>query len=396
MDLLGIGNTLDIFVSSAVQESQLESLANSALSRAIDLYIKEDYEGSIKEFQRAIGLAPASPNSVDAANYMANAYLHLNDTETAVKAYQTAIRLNPSRDDTRIKLGNLYFAQGQYEEAVKEYKEAVRINPSPDNFFALGQAYLHTGQINEAEDQFIRVRGLEPEKPNGHYGLGLAYSKRGRHEDAIRQFEKAVQLRNDFYDAYAEIGYAYADLGRMEEAQEMVELLEEKAPELADTLSRYMYKVDPPKLMFAYSTSSFNHHLSVNTPVSALDAYLATANTSKVFTMKFQFDKQMDRDSVENALNWRISRAAGSGPGQAYNFAMTIPPSEVTIAPIPEYVTYDSDTLTATVYFRIHQNASGDGTIDPSHIEFKFSGDDQFGLKMNSDYDQFTGFYGIA
>ena len=36
------------------------------------------------------------------------------------------------------------------------------------------------------------------------------------------------------------------------------------------------------------------------------------------------------------------------------------------------------------------------GTIDPAHIEFKFSGTDIFGYDMNSKYDQFTGFSGSA
>lgn len=396
MDFLGVTSTTNIFISAAQQQSQLESLANSALSRGIDLYTKQDYDGAIKEFQRSIGLSPSSSYSPDASHYMANAYLRLDDPENAIKAYQTSIRLHPDRDDTHINLGNLYFAQKRYGEAASEYSEAVRINPDANNLFSLGQAYLNTGEYDKAERRFDRVRSLEPGKPNGHYGLGLVLSRKGRYEDAIRQFEEAITIKNDFHDAYAEIGYAYADLGQMDDAEEIVALLEDKAPDLADTLSVYMYEVDPPKLTFAYYSSTFNHSLSANTPVSALDAYLTTANTTRTFTMKFRFSKEMDRTSVENQFNWTISRALGGGPGQAYNFNMAIPDTEIKLAPIPDYVTYDSETLTATVYFRVQQNAVADGTIDPSHIEFKFNGKDQYGLKMDSEMDQFTGFSGIA
>ena len=48
--------------------------------------------------------------------------------------------------------------------------------------------------------------------------------------------------------------------------------------------------------------------------------------------------------------------------------------------------------MNAPVYFKIQQNASADGTIDPSHIEFRFDGKDKFGLKMNPDFDQYNGF----
>ncbi|MGD8409168.1 MAG: hypothetical protein PVF25_03320, partial [Desulfobacterales bacterium] len=68
----------------------------------------------------------------------------------------------------------------------------------------------------------------------------------------------------------------------------------------------------------------------------------------------------------------------------------------VTLPPLPKSVYYDEKNLTATIYFTIRQNEAGDGTIDPNHIEFKFSGKDAYGYKMNPKYDQFMGFSGIA
>jgi tetratricopeptide (TPR) repeat protein len=252
-------------------------------------------------------------------------------------------------------------------------------------------------RYSEAETQFNEIIRLEPDRPNGKFGLGLALNMRERHEDAIRQFEEAIAIQEDFYDAYAEIGYAYADLGEMDKAQEMIDFLEDAdATDLADALSRYMYRVDPPKLMFAYASSSFSHQAGIKTPLYFLDTYLANAGASKTFTMVFQFDKEMDRDSVENIANWQIGRSVGNGPGKAYNYGLPISETEVTPSPLPQNVYYDAESLTATVYFQIRQNASADGTIDPSHIEFKFSGKDIFGLSMNSKFDQFTGFSGAA
>jgi hypothetical protein len=54
---ISISNT-DIFSATIQQSAQLESLANNALSKGIDLYTRQDYEGAIKEFRRSIGLAP--------------------------------------------------------------------------------------------------------------------------------------------------------------------------------------------------------------------------------------------------------------------------------------------------------------------------------------------------
>jgi Tfp pilus assembly protein PilF len=396
MSLLDATYSIDIFAAASANYSQLETLANNALKNGIDLFVAKNYKDAIKEFKRSIALAPGSAYSVDAANYTAQAYLKLNDTANAIKAYKTGIRLNPYRDDTHIQLGNLLYAEKRYDEAIKEYKQAAQINPSPANYYALGQGYLGSGNYSRAESQFNKVLSLTPQEPAGHYGLGLTYSQQGRYEDAIRQFEMATQLDNDFYNAHAELGYAYADLGMMEEAQAKVDFLQSVDPSLADMVSRYMYKVDPPKIMFANPDSTFLYAMPNNTPVSTLDSYLENANASKTFTMILQFDKQMDRESVENRLNWQIRRSTISGPGQAYNYGQPIPSTEITVHPYPESIYWDAEKFTATVYFKIQQNASADGTIDPSHIEFKFTGKDIFDFSMNADFDQFIGFSGSA
>ena len=112
--------------------------------------------------------------------------------------------------------------------------------------------------------------------------------------------------------------------------------------------------------------------------------------------MVFQFDKAMERESVENRLNWHIGRSTGSGPGQAYNYGQPIPSTDIQIYPHPENVYWNAETMTATVSFNIQQNATADGTIDPTHIEFKFSGQDIYGNTMDEDFNQFSGFSGVA
>ena len=392
MDVLSAGN-VDIFSQTTNQGIELESLANEAIKGGIDKYVNKNYEGAAKEFNRAIGLAPRSPYAVDAAHYMAQAHLQLNDTGKAMDAYKRAIQLNPYRDDSYIKLGNLYIAEEQYDDANKVYQEAVRLNPDAGNNYFLGQVYLLQERYREAETQFETVDRLMPEDPAGKYGIGLVYSREGKHEEAAQEFQQALALDDEFYDAHTELGYVYADMGEMDKAQEIVDFLDDaQQTDLADILARYMYKVDPPKIAFAYAESSLPYLLPAKTPVVALDSYLTNPGVSKTFTMKFQFDKAMDRESVENTANWQINRSKGQGPGQAYNYGLKIPDTEVNILPIPISVTYDDENYTATVRFNIKQNDALNATIDPSHLEFKFSGTDIYGNKMSDKHDQFTGF----
>ena len=387
----------NIFSLTVQSSAGLVNLANGALQKGIDLYLNQNYKEAIAEFRRSMGLAPASANSISAANYMANAYLQLDDTENAIKAYKTSLELNPFMEETHAKLGNLYFSLERYAEAEAEYKEVVNLTTSAANYYALGQVYLATERYDDAENIFNNVRRLEPEKADGYYGLGLAYSGQQRYEEAIAQFENALRQDKDLYEAHAEIGYAYADMGQIDMAQTKLDFLKLEESDLADTLDRYMYQVDPPKIMFASSfDSTFPYKMSHKTAVSALDSYLANAEAAKKFTMVLQFDKAMDRESVENIVNWKIGRSTSSQPGQIYNYGLPIPSTEVRISPLPDNVYYDSESFKATVTFTVRQNATADGTIDPTHIEFKFSGKDAFGYKMDPDFDQYIGFSGTA
>jgi tetratricopeptide (TPR) repeat protein len=386
-----------LFSATLTQSNGLEGLANAALQRGIDAFMRKDFEGAVKEFRRSAGIGRGSSFAADAAQYLAMSYLQLGDTENAVKAYKSAFQIDPYRDDIHIKLGNLYFSQGKYEDARGEYAEAVRLNPSTVNRYALGQAYIELERFSDAETQYREIQRLAPQEAGGYLGMGQVYSRQGQHEEAIRQFKEAVSRDADLYDAYAQMGYSYADLGDMESAQDMVDTLERlEQTDLADTLGRYMYKVDPPKMLFAQSASTFPFPMGKGTPLVALNSYLMNPNASSTVSIQIQFDKQMDRESIENPVNWQISRATGQGPGQAYNFGLPISPNEAKLPPIPSAVTWDEKNLTATVYFTVTQNAAANAVIDPSHIEFKFSGEDIYGLKMNPKFDQFTGFAGVA
>jgi tetratricopeptide (TPR) repeat protein len=384
-----------LFSATLRPQSQLDELSNRALTKGIDLYMDKKYKEATSEFQRAVGLSPQGQYATDASNYLANAYLKLGKTEKAIDAYRQSMTIDPFNDEPHVTLGNLFYSLGRHEEAAKEYKAAVSIYPSATSYYSLGQAYLELEQYGLAEEQFNTVNRLAPAHGSGDFGIGLVRSREERFDDAINSFKTAISKKSDFYDAYAEMGYAYADLGEMDQAQEIVDFLDKQSSGLGDSLSSYMYEVDPPKFSMAYSTDFF-YKKSANTTVAALDAYLTDPNASKTFTMKFVFDKEMDRESVENTLNWGISRSSGSGPGEAYNFGLPVADTEITPPSYPDHVYYDADALTAVVTFSLKQNDSGNGTIDPSHIEFSFTGKDAFGYKMSPSGDQYRGFNGIA
>ncbi|MGB5986544.1 MAG: tetratricopeptide repeat protein [Desulfobacterales bacterium] len=385
-----------LFAAINGSTNSLESVANQALSNGIDLFQEKDYKTAEQEFRRAAGMAQFSANGPEAYKYLAMTYDRMDMPDKAVKTYEQAVERFINRDDLKIDLGNRYYGQQRYAEAEKLYAEAVRLNPSDSNNYALGQAHLQTGKLSHAEDIYRKIIRNSPEDHAGYYGLGQTLSKMERFGEALEAFEQAAARKDEYWDAYAEIGYAHADLQQMAEAQQMVDLLQEDAPALADALNRYMYKTDPPKISFAHSSSTFAYTLPPKTQVAALDSYLSAADSSKRFTMVFQFDKEMDRESVEKIYNWRIQRASGGPlPGSGYNYGLAAADSEVKLPAFPESVYWDAKNLTATLRFDISQNETTDALIHAGGVEFQFLGEDKFGNAMDRDKDQFSGFSGV-
>lgn len=383
-----------LFSATIPSTDALQAISDSALSRGATLYRKGDYSAAAREFRISISLTPNASTSPDAVRYLASSYVKLKNVDQAVNEYRAYLKLNPSSAATLVNLGNLLYAEDRYAEAIVEYEKAVKIDPGVSNRFALGQAYLQAEEYEKARQLFLKMQTDHPREAAGYLGLGQAYGKTGRYEEAVEQLETAIRLKPGSYDAYAELGYVYADMGEIKKAMDLVEFLDARAPALGEVLSRYVYKVDAPKIEFVYSAGTFPFYLSMNTPVSFLDPSLSSAGTYKIFSMKFQFDKALDRKSAENPANWEISRADGAAPA-LYNFGLGVPSTETRLPFLPDYVVYDALKMTATIFFRVYQNETADATIDPSHIEFRYKGKDSYGLSMNPARDQFTGFSGI-
>jgi tetratricopeptide (TPR) repeat protein len=175
------------------QKSELAVMSNQALNHGIDLYIKKKYQEAAREFEMAIHLNPTSEYSIDASKYLATTHVKLGNSEKAIETYRKAIERNQRRHDLRVGLGNLLFWESRYEEAVAQYREAVRIYPDATYYFCLGQGYLKTGNLSEAEKAFRTVCRLLPHSANAHYGLGQTYASQGYSEKAAREFEKALK-----------------------------------------------------------------------------------------------------------------------------------------------------------------------------------------------------------
>ncbi|SEM54656.1 Tfp pilus assembly protein PilF [Syntrophus gentianae] len=386
--------TADILFSSTTPtSSMIEYVSGQALSRGIDAYSDGDYEKAIKEFKLAISFDPYSDNALDAFDYLGSALDGNGDTEEAMRTYRQAIALFPTEDGFNTSLGNLLFADGQYDEALEQYKAAVSKNTSDSEiYYSLGQAYLTLEQYDKAEEQFKKVIQMSPNESASYYALGQTYREAGKYTDAEIQLNKALAIEQDFASAHYELGMLYAETEQIDKAQTELDFLAEEEGTDSESYSNLQYTIDEnsaPRFIAAY-VANLNLASGPGTKVSTLDTSLAEAGASKNYTMTFAFDKEMDTASVQNILNWNISRSTSSSTGGYYNWGAKVSSTEINLSSMPINVIYDSETLSAKITFKISQNASGNGTIDLSHLVFKFQGSDIYGNSMDTSADQYN------
>jgi tetratricopeptide (TPR) repeat protein len=391
---LGVSSSsiIDSFFSAtATTQSQLDDLANRALSAGMDLYTKQDYAGAAKQFKRSLALSPSSEYSSKAYEYLAEAFLNQNDTKGAEKAYKQMISQDPTNDSAHLNLGNIYFKAGNYKDAETQYTLAVQTNPSgAANRYALGQVYMQTGRYAEAENQFWRAVQISPQDPNAYEALGQSLRSQQQYSEAEDQFQKAIALDKKFVDGYLDLGYVYTDMEQSDKAQEQLDILSELDKDKASSLKDYMAKAADPKISTVFNTGGFPLSAVRNTQVATIDDALTIPDASKGFTLNFMFDKEMDPYSVQNPNNWLINRASGQNPGGAYNLGLPVATTEVLLPAKPSSVKYDSSSHIAQVTFWISQNDLGNGTIDPSHMVFKFIGKDAYGNAMDPSADEYS------
>jgi Flp pilus assembly protein TadD len=381
-----------IFAALDAGASQRASLSTSALNHGASLLQEQRYDDAIKEFKRAAAL---DPESTDALIIMGRTYSLIGQSDNAVAAFQKAIKIDPASVDARTYLANTLVKAQRYGEAEVQYKEVIKLDGSavaPHS--SLGSLYLLMQRYAEAETQFQKVSTMTPLDSSSYYNLGLVYNNQGRYSEAVREFDHAQALEPGYVDAIAEKAYSYLGLGQEDKAAEQATTLWDMDTTESWTRAAEIEAVMfTPKIQYAdTSKSSFNPFLVSGAFVSLEDPSLSTPGASKLFSMVFRFNQPMDLASVQNAMKWSISKATG-GVGGVYNSGVTLyPDREVDILPIPIAVRYDPDTREATVYFRITQNADGDGIIDPQHWVFKFSGTDANGNPMDPLGDEYDGF----
>jgi tetratricopeptide (TPR) repeat protein len=131
--------------------------------------------------------------------------------DEALREYQEAAKLAPTRYQIHNNLGNLLDNLGQLDAARAEYREAIRLNPKvPFLHDSLGIVLVELGNFGVAMNEFTNALQLDPAYPWPHFQMAKALLKQGRDAEAIDQFRAALRLDPENFQILAYIAHVLA------------------------------------------------------------------------------------------------------------------------------------------------------------------------------------------
>jgi tetratricopeptide (TPR) repeat protein len=161
------------------------------------------------------------------------------DYDKAFASYtQVAEKLNPKDARAFYGLGNVYFDLACTESAVRAYTDALRINPNlHDASIALGYVSINDERYDDATAQFRAVLKKTPQNVRAMIGLAYTAAKKKQYDEAIKQFDLIIANRlvkdQDRAAAYLYMGDIHLEQEHWEEAARNYQKALEHNPDLS-------------------------------------------------------------------------------------------------------------------------------------------------------------------
>jgi tetratricopeptide (TPR) repeat protein len=135
-----------------------------------------------------------------------------NEYEGAILDYDKALALNPNLDVAYYNKGLNYARQGKFELAIKEIEKAISLNPVGTYYNEMAQQYF---ELRKFKDCFLyHEKALEKEPSNPFYWFtyGAHLSKGGNDANAFLKLQKAVELDPSYEQAQRALEHVYLRL----------------------------------------------------------------------------------------------------------------------------------------------------------------------------------------
>ncbi len=164
-----------------------------------------------------------------------DAYRMKNDGGSAVKAYQSALGIDPKYAEAKYRIGKIYLTQGKDQEDLfgRFFNEAVADDPAYGPAYYDLYGYYFFRDVNKSKEFFNKYKGLADKGPALDYEEASLLFASGDNKGAIVKADELLQSQGENADArlYRLKSYSYDKLGDSTAAMQNMETFIGKAKE---------------------------------------------------------------------------------------------------------------------------------------------------------------------
>ncbi|MDO8496197.1 MAG: tetratricopeptide repeat protein [bacterium] len=176
---------------------KLKNLGPALVVIILFSFITFNYSGVYKDkmsfWQKAVA---DSPQSFQAHNGLATAYLTDGKTEEAIAEFTKTLEINPEIRRVHLLLGLYYLDQGRYDEAKTEFEKEIKIDPQQFvAYHGLGRIYAQDNNLKEAEKYFLKTLEFNVDYVLARQDIIVLYFSQGKHPQAIAQLKELLKTQ---------------------------------------------------------------------------------------------------------------------------------------------------------------------------------------------------------
>ncbi|RKP20987.1 TPR-like protein [Rozella allomycis CSF55] len=173
--------------------------------------LQKDHNSALKAFQRAIQLDPffAYPFTLSGHENVS-----VEDFEKATFCFQNALRIDSRHYNAWYGLGMIYFRQEKFEMAEFHFLRATKINPNNSVLFCyLGMIMQASKKTQKALEMFEKATKIDPKNPLAKFKKARLFSLIDQPQKALQELFELREITPNESAVYLQIGKIYKNLG---------------------------------------------------------------------------------------------------------------------------------------------------------------------------------------
>lgn len=199
------------------------------LAQGNDALSANRLDAAAKAYQEAVKLDPSSPRPLLGLAEVARLR---KDAASVERHLQEALRVAPKDAETQRAWGRFEFSRRQYVKAESAFRKATELSPdSAPAHIDLGDLYMNAlAKPAEAEKAYRRALEINPELAGARNALGMSLFAQGKLDPAAAEFERAIALAPGNPLPLQALGRLEAARGRLDAALAAFDRILEENP----------------------------------------------------------------------------------------------------------------------------------------------------------------------